>query len=165
MLPSDQEVPLDSAEKSLTIEPMKADQVDAVARLRHAAFFAGTTRTVENDARDLRILLRDDTFEIALVAEAGGVVAGTCLFVRNEIEPAHDLSPWLAGLVVAEPYRGRGIARRLVAAIEAHASRLGCNTLYLYTDDAEPLYAALGWEVVERFTQDGHEQVLMARGL
>lgn len=156
---------MDIAQNHVTIAPMRADQVDAVARLRCATFFADTARTVEDDTRDLQLLLRDDTFEIALVAEAGGAVVGTCLFVRNEIEPAHDVGPWLAGLVVDQPYRGCGIARRLVAAIEAHAARLGCETIYLYTDDAELLYAALGWEVVERFTQDDVRQVLMARGL
>ncbi len=153
------------AQSHVAIALMREDQVEAVARLRCATFFADGARTIGEDARDLQLLLRDDSFEIALVAEAGGEVVGTCLFVRNEIEPAHDVGPWLAGLVVDEMYRGQGIARRLVAAIECHASRVGCERLYLYTLDAESFYVSLGWEVVERYTQDGEAHVLMAREL
>ena len=156
---------MEAVENCPTISPMRADQVGAVARLRHAAFFVGSSRTVEDDAAGLRHLMRDRAFEAALVAEQDGEAVGSCLFVREEIDPAHDVGPWLAGLVVDEAHRGRGIARSLVAAIEAHAAGLGCSKLYLYADDAEPLYAALGWDVVERFTQDGQEQVLMVREL
>ncbi|WP_413771478.1 GNAT family N-acetyltransferase [Mesorhizobium sp. PAMC28654] len=55
------------------------------------------------------------------MARIGDVLVGTCLMVRHELEPAHDLTPWLAGLVVEVGQRGRGIGAALVRAIEAHA--------------------------------------------
>lgn len=148
-----------------TIGPMREHQVETIARLRCSAFFEGSDRTVAEDAEDLRGLLRDGVFETALAAEIGGAAVGSCLFVRNELEPAHDLTPWLAGLVVAPGWRGRGFGRDLVRAVERHAARVGCAKLHLYTGAAEPFYAALGWQVDDRFIDHGEAMVLMSRRL
>ncbi|WP_274626814.1 GNAT family N-acetyltransferase [Arvimicrobium flavum] len=155
----------EAGRKGTRIVPMELAHVAAVARLRHAAFFAGTARTVDEDADDLRKLITGDGFEAAFVAEVDGSVAGSCLFIRHELEPAHDLTPWLAGLVVAPAIRRRGIGAELVRAVEAHAVTRGCDELHLYTDEAEPFYARLGWSVRERFQVDGISSVLMSRRL
>ena len=147
------------------IEPMTERDVEAVTRLRVAAFFEGSARTADEDAAGLRLLLAGDGFETALVARVDDVSVGTCLLVRHELEPAHNLTPWLAGLVVDDAHRGRGIGRALVAAIEAHAASIGVERLYLYTWEARDFYAGLGWVVGERLKQDGHPMLLMAREL
>jgi len=144
---------------------MTERDVEAVARLRVAAFFEGSTRTPDEDAAGLRLLLAGDGFETALVARIGDLSVGTCLLVRHELEPAHDLTPWLAGLVVDRDHRNQGIGRALVAAIEAHAASIGVERLYLYTWEARDFYSGLGWMVVEPFEQDGHPMLLMAREL
>jgi GNAT superfamily N-acetyltransferase len=87
------------------------------------------------------------------------------LFVREEIDPKHDLTPWLAALYVAPDYRNRGIASALVRAIEQHAQDVGCQELYLYTVTAEPLYTKLGWTGRDRFESSGEQFVLMSRKL
>ncbi|UVK47355.1 GNAT family N-acetyltransferase [Mesorhizobium sp. AR07] len=148
-----------------TIERMQGCDVAAVAQLRLATFFEGTGRTLEEDAAELRELLAGDGFEAALVARIDNVPAGTCLLVRHELEPAHDLTPWLAGLVVDAGHRGRGIATALVRATEAHAASLGVETLHLYTWGARDFYAALGWNMVEVFRQDSETMALMSRQL
>lgn len=150
---------------ALIIEPMTERDVEAVARLRVAAFFEGSTRTPDEDAAGLRTLLAGDGFETALVARTDDVSVGTCLLVRHELEPAHDLTPWLAGLAVDRDHRNKGIGRALVAAIEAHAASIGVERLYLYTWEARDFYIGLGWVVVESFEQDGHPMLLMAREL
>jgi GNAT superfamily N-acetyltransferase len=148
-----------------TIEAMIERDVAGVAQLRLAAFFEGTGRTLEEDAAALRQLLAGDGFEAAYVARIGDVLVGTCLMVRHELEPAHDLTPWLAGLVVEAGQRGRGIGAALVRAIEAHALATGVETLHLYTWEARGFYSALGWDTVEAFSQDGEPTVLMSRKL
>jgi predicted N-acetyltransferase YhbS len=144
---------------------MTERDVEAVARLRVAAFFEGTKRTPDEDAAGLSTLLAGDGFEAALVARIGGIPVGTCLLVRHELEPAHDLTPWLAGLVVDRDHRNKRIGRALVEAIEAHATSVGVETLYLYTWEARDFYATLGWTAVETFDQDGGRMLLMSRRL
>ncbi|MBV9462421.1 MAG: GNAT family N-acetyltransferase [Bradyrhizobium sp.] len=55
-------------------------------------------------------LFADQSRGVALVAGPDGETAGTCLLVESEIEPNHDVSPWLAGLFVAPEYRRRARA-------------------------------------------------------
>jgi GNAT superfamily N-acetyltransferase len=145
-------------------EPSAAE-IAALAKLRHDAFFVGSDRSLEQDRDELESFVRNQGYEIALVAEQGGRLAGTCLFVREEIDPLHDVSPWLAGLVVAPEFRGQGIGRLLVQAVEAHARTVGCERLHLYTSSAEGLYASLGWQVVERIGDGDELSVLMAKDL
>jgi GNAT superfamily N-acetyltransferase len=87
------------------------------------------------------------------------------MLVDAEIEPRHDCSPWLASLFVAPAWRGQGVGRALVGAVEAHAAAHGIARLHLYTDAAEPFYAACGWTVLDRFMEDGTACVLMGRDL
>ena len=144
---------------------MAESDVEAIARLRLAAFFAGTERTLAEDAAGLRELLGGDGFETAFVARDQGLPIGSCLLVRNEIDPAHDLTPWLAGLVVHKDYRGRGIGTALVRAVETHAASARVVRLYLYTWQARRFYQALGWLEVQTFGQDGEPMALMSRVL
>lgn len=150
------------------IRPMRLDrtEIEAVAALRHAAFFAGSSRTLAEDANGLAHLAGDPPSGAALVAEAGGSVAGSCLLVERELDPRHEVGPWLAGLVVAPAMRGRGIGAALVRAVEAEAGDRDVTRLHLYTDEAEGFYAALGWSTLDRFQDEGgNPGVLMARDL
>jgi len=149
---------------TVVIEPMNDQDVESVARLRLAAFFEGTDRSLGEDMAGLReLLIADDGSEVSLVARVGGALAGTVLLVRSELDGPHDLTPWLAGLVVARDFRLKGIGTMLVRAVEAHAAAMGVQTLHLYTWEAQGFYAALGWRGIERFQQDGEPMMLMAR--
>jgi GNAT superfamily N-acetyltransferase len=151
----------------LRIRHLSADEpaFEMVARWRYDAFFAQDEVTFEDSRDALRTWMRDNGYETALIAEIDGQPAGSGLFTREEIDPKHDLTPWLAALYVAPEFRGRGIASALVRAIETHARAVGCTELHLYTITAEPLYAKLGWIVRERFEWHGEKFVLMGREL
>jgi GNAT superfamily N-acetyltransferase len=138
---------------------------EIIARWRYDTFFAADGGTFEESRDALHAWMNGLGYETALLAEVDGQPAGSCLFVREEIDPKHDLTPWLAALYVAPEFRNRGIASALVGAIEQHARSEGCNELYLYTITAEPLYAKLGWIMCERFDWHGEKFVLMARAL
>lgn len=142
---------------------MRSADLDAVLALRFGAFFNGTGHTREADEQGLLRIIDEAGFEHAFVAEMDGAVVGSVLLVANELEPVHRLSPWLAGLVVTERCRGFGIGSALVRAVETRAASLSCPVLHLYTDDAEPFYARLGWIATDHFVQDGYSQVLMIR--
>lgn len=147
------------------IRPAQERDIGDLARLRCDAFFQGTDRTPADDAEGLRQLLLDGRFEVALVAELDGAIVGSALFIRQELDPAHDVTPWLAGLVVAPDHRGTGIGQRLVRAIEDHARSLGAPELHLYSWDARAFYLKLDWQAVETFQQDGEPMMLMRRRL
>ena len=153
---------------TLVVRPMRPDriEIEAVAAMRHAAFFAGTARTAAVDADGLERLLRATAAEAAFVAAFDGEVCGSCLLVARELDQHHDVGPWLAGLVVAAHLRGRGIGAALVGAVEREAARRGVTRLHLYTGEAERLYARLGWTVLDRFMDgDGQAATLMARDI
>ncbi len=139
--------------------------VHVCARWRYDAFFKEDGISAEHCLEQLIAFVAKQDYEIALLAEVGGRPAGTCLFVRHEIDPVHELTPWLAGLYVAPEFRNRSIARDLVAAIEDHARKVGCERLYLYTGGAESYCARLGWQISERSDWDGEPFALMHRNL
>ena len=147
------------------IEAMAERDVEPMARLRLKAFFEGTDRTLDEDMAGLRGLIAGDRFEAAFVARDHGRPIGSCLLVRDEISSPHDLTPWLAGLIIEEGYRGSGVGTALVRAVEAHAASAGIGALYLYTWQARGFYEALGWTAVETFEQDGAPMLLMSRDL
>ena len=146
-----------------------APAIGVCARWRHDAFFKNQGFSVEDCVRQLvefvELAEREQAEEIALLADVGGTPAGTCLLARREIDPAHDLTPWLAGLFVAPAFRKQSIGSALVAAIEGHGRKAGCRRLHLYTNSAEAFYARLGWLVSERFHWHGAPFVLMHKAL
>ena len=147
------------------IRKMRHSDLAALVKLRHVTFFDDGKISREADRAGLAKLIDGDGFEAGFVAEIDGEPIGSCLFVREEIEPLHEVSPWLAGLVVAENHRGQGLGTTLIAAVERHAHAVGCREFYLYTDSAEALYIKLGWTVAERMDIDGEPLVLMKRKL
>jgi GNAT superfamily N-acetyltransferase len=102
---------------------------------------------------------------VGLVAKADGEPIGTCLLVEHELEPNHDVSPWLAGLFVVPEQRRKGAGAVLVRAIEDQARQRGFSRLHLYTRDAAGFYAKLGWSVHERTHWKGVETAFMVRDL
>ncbi|NJO35000.1 MAG: GNAT family N-acetyltransferase [Rhodospirillales bacterium] len=153
--------------QGLHIRRLDADEpaFEFVARWRYDAFFAQDGGTFEESRDALHAWMEGLGYEMALLAEVNGQPAGSCLFVREEFDPKHDLTPWLAALYVAPEFRKLGIASALVRAIEQHARGVGCRELYLYTVTAELLYAKLGWTACDRFESNGETFVLMAREL
>jgi GNAT superfamily N-acetyltransferase len=92
--------------------------------------------------------------DLLLVAEsAGRIVAFASLHVSIALEYEGDAGK-LSAIVVDEAWRGRGVGRALVDAIEVEARRRGCVLLFLTTNerrrDAHAFYRALGFEETGR---------------
>ncbi|MBV8653006.1 MAG: GNAT family N-acetyltransferase [Alphaproteobacteria bacterium] len=96
---------------------------------------------------------------------ADGVPVGTASFLAEDLEERPDLTPWLANVFVAPEARGRGHVRDLIAAVEAAARAAAVPTLWLFTHDADRIYARAGWRPVEAFEHRGLSTVLMRRDL
>jgi GNAT superfamily N-acetyltransferase len=52
---------------------------------------------------------------------------------------------YLADVFVLPAHRGRGVARAMLAALQAHPELQGLRRWALFTRDMQPLYAGLGW--------------------
>jgi GNAT superfamily N-acetyltransferase len=119
----------------------------------------------EQELRSLERFASDQSHGVGLVAKADGEPIGTCLLIEQEIEPNHDVSPWLAGLFVVQEHRRKGAGAVLVHAIEDQARQRGFSRLYLYTRNAAEFYVRLGWSVLERTNWKGAETAFMLRDL
>ncbi|MDP5280423.1 GNAT family N-acetyltransferase [Sphingomonas sp. DG1-23] len=53
---------------------------------------------------------------------------------------------YLADVFVLEDHRGKGVARAMLEALDAHPELQGLRRWALFTRDMQPLYARLGWE-------------------
>jgi len=116
---------------SMTPEPARPDDFDAVARLLDAAALPHGDLTPEYLAHFL--VLRD-----------GDRIAGV---VGMEVRGDAGL---LRSLAVDAEWRGGGLASRLVDALEHAARDAGIRTLYLLTMTAEGFFARRGYAPADR---------------
>lgn len=90
---------------------------------------------------------------------------GMVTLAENDLESRPDLNPWLADLYVAEPFRGRGHGLRLVQGLEAKATDMQIERLWLFTSGAAGLYAKADWTAVETVTREDDAITIMTRTL
>jgi predicted N-acetyltransferase YhbS len=84
-----------------------------------------------------------DRVPLALVAVHEGQAIGVVNLVESDDDHHPEWTPWLAGMVVAEGWRGRGVGSALVRELLVRAQRLGVGCLYFGTDGPR-FYARLG---------------------
>ena len=149
--------------KTFIVEP-RTPELAICARWRASAFSV-LKASFEQELRSLELFASDQSHGVALVAKADGEPVGTCLLAESEIEPNHDVSPWLAGLFVVPEYRRKGAGAALVRAIEDQARQRELSRVYLYTTDAVGFYKRLGWKVMDRTNWQGFDTALMVRDL
>jgi len=100
---------------------------------------------------------------VALVAVQGRDLLGTVCLKTHDMNTRTDLTPWLAGLYVAESWRRKGVGAALVSAIEKQAQAFQLETLYLYTPESEGFYSRLAWRVNERTEYYGYPVTIMEK--
>ncbi len=144
----------------------RPDLLPITARWRWEAFFQARGRSFESVLAEAEAAVAArNPLPQTLVLLADDEPVGTASLAAQDLEERPDLTPWLAGVVVAPEWRGRGLAGRLIAAIETMALAQGFGTLWLYTSAAERVYARAGWRTVEMVQNRGRLVALMQRGL
>src|SRR6516162_8759243 len=149
--------------KTFIVEP-RTPELAICARWRANAFSV-LEASFKMELRSLEQFASDQRHGVALIAKIDGEPIGTCLLAESEIEPNHDVSPWLAGLFVVPEHRRKGAGAVLVRAIEDQARERGFSRLYLYTSDAVGFYERLGWQVLDRTSWKGFDTALMVHDL
>lgn len=117
--------------------------------------------TVEKRRARLEGYSSRDRIPLTVVALEGSEVLGSASLVSHDMETRMELTPWLAGVYVAEQYRRKGIGAQLVRRIMDEAGKLDVSLLYLYTVHSEEFYAALGWTLLERTNYREQKVVIM----
>jgi N-acetylglutamate synthase-like GNAT family acetyltransferase len=112
----------------------------------------------------LALRANTEQLPITFVALLNGELIGTGSIKLEEPGTKVGLSPWLAGIYIKEPYRGRGVGVQIVRALEAKARDLGVETMYLSVGRAVDFYAKLGWSVMEeQINSFGVKEVTLMR--
>jgi GNAT superfamily N-acetyltransferase len=130
---------------SVAVRRATVEDAEAIAGLSGEL---GYPATVEQSQARLRAILgADDHVVLVACDDDGDVVAWVHAFValRVEYEPFIEIS----GFVVAEPLRGRGVGKRLLAAVEAWVLERGITQLRVRSRSdraaARAFYAGLGF--------------------
>lgn len=161
----------------MTNETLSINRVDAEAGQQLLPGLTGLLKTVVEDGAAVSFVLpfseaasrafwRDSVLpdvarggRVLLTAQVGGAVAGSVQLITS-LPPNQPHRAEVAKLLVLPAFRRRGIARRLMLALEDAARERGRTLITLDTrtgDTAERLYARLGYKtagVIPNFALD-----------
>jgi predicted N-acetyltransferase YhbS len=126
----------------------------AVAEMIHAEFWADAPGA---DAQGMEARLAQaaqrDALPLCRVAVQATQPLGVVNLIDYDDPNPRVGTPWLAGLVVAPTWRGRGLGTQLVHTVLDDARRLGQTQLFLGTD-GPGFYQRLGARVHEQMRLD-----------
>lgn len=83
--------------------------------------------------------------DTCFLARDGHVAVGVVIAFRSQVDPSRV---YIQDVVVRTAFRGHGVAAKLVSAVAAVASGMGCRRLWLTSDPASPavtLWPRLGF--------------------
>jgi GNAT superfamily N-acetyltransferase len=119
-------------------------------------------RWLREAERDCRLHLPTSAGFVAMDDERA---VGTVQLHEFEIDAIRDRSPWVCGMVVPPQYRGAGVGRRLLAALEQFAAGHGVPRLWVFTEHAAGFYERCGWQRQGTAIEDGEPGHVLTRTL
>jgi GNAT superfamily N-acetyltransferase len=147
----------------VTIRRSPPDDATAMKRCAEAAFRPYIARIGKPPAPMLADYDSLAGTEGVFVAELNGSVVGMVILTRETD------GIWLNDLAVFPKHQGKRIGSALIQYAEDEARRQGFHSISLYTNEAmienQSIYAHLGYEEVDRRTEDGYRRVYMQKRL
>ncbi|MBV2145039.1 GNAT family N-acetyltransferase [Falsochrobactrum sp. TDYN1] len=142
----------------------RPDLIPVCARWNHDEWGHSAGISEQQIDRAFHNIARSDDGQTARVALWDHVPVGLSLLIHNDLETHAHLKPWLASLFVVPAFRGKGIGKGLVAAIEDAAAELGYGQVYLYTR-TPVFYQQLGWSTFEELAGDHADMSILRKPL
>lgn len=122
--------------------------------------------TLEKEKARLHQFLGVDQLPLLVVAMDEEGVVGAAQLKYREMDIYPEKEHWLGAVFVDPDFRGKRIARRIIAEVTSLARKFGVTELHLQTEQLDGgLYAAMGWEPTERVTYHGVEVLVMCKRL
>jgi hypothetical protein len=146
--------------RTFIVEP-GTPELAICARWRANAFSV-LRASFEQEMRSMELFASDQGRGVALIAKADGEPIGTCLLAESEIEPNHDVSPWLAGLFVVPEHRRRVQRRYWFVRSRIKRGSVGFRG---FTSTPQMLSGSMrgsGWSVLDHTHWKGFDTALMA---
>lgn len=111
-----------------------------------------------NAELDLASRCNRDTIPVGFVAKENNQLLGVTALDRD---PTTNLTPSVVGLLVADEFRGRGVAAKLIKAATGYAANLGHDHVYISTAILGDHLLRNGWRRIgdTRFLDDEHGSV------
>jgi GNAT superfamily N-acetyltransferase len=142
------------------------DAIPTLAQWHHDEWQAITPHlTVADRIAGFRSRMRRLAVPTGFVALLDDVVVGMACLVAHDMDTRPELTPWLATVLVAADYRGRGIGSALSNRVVAEARVLAFPNLYLVTFDKTSFYERLGWNRLEQTEFLGRPATIMVHDL
>ena len=121
---------------TVSLDPAHQD-LDAIHRMLAGAYWSeGVSRHIVAEA------LRNSITAVA-IDDASGATIGLARVVSD-----HATFAWLCDVIVDEPFRGQGVARRLLEELERYPTLQTVRRWCLATRDAHGLYERFGYRPV-----------------
>jgi GNAT superfamily N-acetyltransferase len=143
----------------VTVRPVALDEAEAVCALVHRAFAA---QPIATDPPSSAFQETPATIADALTAGGGFGAAEAGRLVGAVLWEEKEGGLYLGRLAVHPAARGRGVARALVAAVEAEARRRALPRLHLSVRlpllDNRRLFAACGFVETMRYAHPGYSE-------
>ena len=151
----------------ITIETLsdRPDLIDLTTRWAWNEWGLKSGRSLASDLERAQALVDAAGFEKTFILLEDDIPAAMASLVRADLDERPDLTPWLAGVYVNPPYRGRGHAVRVVSQVEQAAIAEAVGALWLYTSTAPGLYRKLGWNDHEQIDRPSGRSIIMHKSL
>ena len=92
-----------------------------------------------------------------VVLDGAGQMAAGAGVIENDFHDRPDLRPNLCALYVEEPFRNRGLAGEILAAVRGDMAAMGVERLYLVTDHVG-FYERYGWSFLAMVHDSGGQE-------
>lgn len=96
----------------------------------------------------IRSSIRAEGIPSTYVVLSDDLYVGTFSIWNCDLQSRQDLSPWVGGIVVEHPFRGKGIGRYIQTEVKRILRQEGIKRAYLFTEH-KGFYEKTGWSFVE----------------